>query len=277
MECCSRTQSMLNVSQNARVSKVLARSAVAVSFWPTPGAGRITANRGRSMKKRCVFAALLVVCSMVPRATRAQIVTFEGVPLGAIGNFYDGGAGPNFGIEFSPNALAVCLRPEANCLTNGSRGGLGDPSSQNTAMFFLGGGSTFLNSTPGFTDGFSFFYSSVFQTGSVNVYSGLGGTGTLLGTLDLGTTTSDCNPAVAQAVFCPFFPVGLSFSGTAHSVVFTGANNGIGFDDVTLGSNTAGVIESPDVTTTPEPSTIALVASGLGVVAIVARRRRARA
>jgi hypothetical protein len=41
-----------------------------------------------------------------------------------------------------------------------------------------------------------------------------------------------------DAGFCPFFPIGLAFSGTAESVSFAGVANQIVFDDVTFGSVT---------------------------------------
>ena len=131
-----------------------------------------------------------------------------------------------------------------------------------------------MNSNAGFTDGFSFFYTAVNSGGSFQVFSGLDGTGTLLGTLVLGTTPSGgCDPIYA-ASFCPFVAAGLDFAGTGHSVVFAGVANQIAFDDVTFGSSTPGGGGEP--TTTPEPASIVLMATGLCGVGVVARRRRTR-
>jgi hypothetical protein len=224
-------------------------------------------------------AALVLAIAILPRAAQGQVLNFEGIlPPGSqfvsIGNFYDGGAGPNFGIDFSANALALCLNTPGNICSNTSRGGLGDPSSQLGGLFFLDGPSTFMNSNAGFTDGFSFFYSAFNTGGSFQVFSGLDGTGTLLASLTLGTTPGTCS-AIYSANFCPFVAAGVSFAGTGHSVVFAGVSNQIVFDDVTFGSSTPGDLGGGD-TTTPEPASIALMATGLCGAGIVARRRRPR-
>ena len=227
---------------------------------------------------RWAAAALLVAVAILPRAAGGQVLNFEGIlPPGVqfapIGNFYDGGAGPNFGIDFSANALALFLNTTTEQLSNTSRGGQGDPTSQLGGLLFLDGPSTVMNSAAGFTDGFSFFYTAIAVGGSFTVFSGLDGTGTNLGTLALGTTPSTCDPSYG-AGFCPFFAAGLSFAGTGHSVVFAGVANQIVFDDVTFGSATPG--GGGGETTTPEPASIALMATGLCGVGVVARRRRTR-
>ena len=229
-----------------------------------------------SRSKKFATGLAIVAAFAAPVAGSAQVLTFEGIlsPPGAntspVGNFYNGGAGPNFGIVFSPNALAICLDTLAFTCPNSnvSRGGLGDPNSQGTGLFFLTGSSTFMNSLLGFGDGFSFFYTTIGAVGSFNVWSGLDGTGTLLASLALPLTPNGGCPAFPTELFCPFVAAGVAFAGTAHSVVFAGANNGIAFDDVTFGSATPGSV-------TPEPATIALVATGLVGVALMTRKRRA--
>lgn len=83
----------------------------------------------------------------------------------------------------------------------------------------------------GFTTGFSFNYVSLFDSGSVSVYSGLDGTGTLLATIDLTPNAGSCPGYDAE--FCPFSPIGVAFTGTAESIEFSGVANEIAFDDVT--------------------------------------------
>ncbi|NSW77936.1 MAG: PEP-CTERM sorting domain-containing protein [Chthonomonadetes bacterium] len=61
-------------------------------------------------------------------------------------------------------------------------------------------------------------------------------------------------------------PVGVNFAGVAKSVNFSGAANYIAFDNITLGSQTPGVI--------PEPGTMILFVSGLGVAAVARRRAK---
>ncbi len=201
---------------------------------------------------------------------------FEGVnatyPSGFsfVQNFYNGGtssvgtSGTNFGVAFSANAQAICLNTIGVTCSNTSRGGLA-PGSEKGALFFLGGGATFMNVAAGFDTGFSFNYVAINNPGSVSVFDGLDGTGTLLATLALPTTPS--GPCVGfNAGFCPFVPIGVGFLGTAKSVAFAGVADQIVFDDVTFGSITPGV---------PEPETYALMLAGLGVVGMLARRRKA--
>jgi hypothetical protein len=144
---------------------------------------------------------------------------------------------------------------------------LGDPNSQLGALFFLSGAETFMNVEAGFDTGFSFFYTAVNQSGSVSVYDGPNGTGTLLTTLFLPITPSACD-SVYGAGFCPFFPIGVGFVGTAQSVSFAGVANQIVFDDVTFGSITPGQTEIP------EPTTVSLIAGGVVIGAARKWRRR---
>jgi len=171
------------------------------------------------------------------------------------GTSSDGTTGTNYGVAFSDNAQAICLNTPGVFCSNTSRGGLGDPNSQKGALFFLSGAQTFMDVAAGFDTGFSFYYTAINQSGSISVFDGLDGTGNLLGTINLSTTPSQCDPAVYQAGFCPFFPIGVTFSGTAKSVSFAGVANQIVFDDVTFGSAQPGRI--------PEPTSLALIAIGL--------------
>jgi hypothetical protein len=121
----------------------------------------------------------------------------------------------------------------------------------------------------GFTKGFSFYYSAIVYPGSVSVYSGLDGTGSLLATLDLPVTPFGGAPQCRYGAYCPWFPVGVSFSGTAESAIFSGSANYIGFDNITLGASTPGGA-------TPKPATLTLFGSGLlSLVGLVRRRRKA--
>ena len=49
-----------------------------------------------------------------------------------------------------------------------------------------------MNVAAGFSTGFSFYYAAPFDTGSVTVWSGLNGTGTLLATDILALTPDGC-------------------------------------------------------------------------------------
>lgn len=212
--------------------------------------------------------ALAIALATVPgTAVAAQVLTFEGITAGTpIGGYYNGSGGPDFGVVFSPNAFAFCLNTLGSSLcSNTSRGGQGDPSSEHTGMFFNGGPVSFLNSTAGFTDGFSIFYSAIHFGASIDIWSGLSGTGSLLASIILPTTPSGPCPGYA-ADFCPFVGVGLSFAGTARSVTFGGRTLEVVFDDMRFGS-------SLPVQTVPEPSSLLLTTIGLAALGLVARRR----
>jgi len=229
-------------------------------------------------KIKLIAGIALVIAATALTATAGVIdLTFEGVapyPWDSsstyVQNFYNGGtdsagySGPNYGISFPANALAICLNSLTVVCSNTSRGGLGDPSSQQGALFFLSGSSTFLDDPAGFTTGFSFNYTAINEGGSIQVYSGLDGTGSLLATLTLPTTPSDCAPGY-DAGFCPFYPIGVTFAGTAESINFGGTANQIVFDDITFGSSTPGA--------TPEPTTLVLLGSFLGLGGLLRRRK----
>ncbi len=232
-----------------------------------------------------LIAVVVAVIALTAGSAVAAVIdlTFENIapyPNNSdvfIQNYYNGGSssigtsGPNYGVSFPSNALLICLNSlsvicgSGPTLSNVSRGGLGDPNSRMGGLFFLTGSSTFLDYAPGFTTGFSFNYTAILVGGSVTVWSGLDGTGTMLASLTLPTTASGPCPGY-NAQFCPFFPIGVSFAGTAKSIDFGGTANQIIFDDVTFGSSQVG---------TPEPSSLLLMGSGvLGLAGIVRRKLR---
>jgi hypothetical protein len=187
-----------------------------------------------------------------------------------VNNYYNGGLGgsgsgpgPNYGITFESNALAIISNQHG-----GSGNFAGNPSG-NTIVFFLTGTGDVMNVAGGFTTGFSFYYSAINDPGTVTVYSGANATGTVLATLNLPITPSQAGSATCQSdQFCPFTPFGVNFSGTAMSVDFSGTANQIGFDDITLGSSV------PDSGNSPEPATYALMGGGLLAAGLFRPRRR---
>ncbi len=230
------------------------------------------------------FAASMLLLLAIPAAASAQILTFEGVnsthptpnDYATVGGFYNGGvsgdgtSGTNYGISFTNNALGICLNTPGALCSNTSRGGLGDPNSARTGLFWLAGTETFMNVSAGFTGGFSFLYSAVNQGGNVTVWDDVNGSGNLLTTLVLGVTPSTCDVGIYQADFCSFVAAGSTFVGTAKSVAWGGVANQIVFDDVTLGSDVPG--NPGDVV--PEPATMTLLATGLAGMAASRRKRR---
>lgn len=213
----------------------------------------------------CAAMATLLVNVENAKASVIQL-TFEGLQdLESINGFYNGGtgslgsAGPNLGVAFSSNALAV-IDTDA-----GGSGNFGGEPTPDTIMFFLDG-NPFMDVAAGFTTGFSTYYSAIGFAGSLTIYDGLTGTGNILATLILPVTPSNGAPD-PNGAFSPLVPIFVAFSGTAKSVVFGGVENQIGFDNVTFGSINPG----PAV---PEPSTLTLLSLGAVGIAISARRRR---
>jgi hypothetical protein len=190
-----------------------------------------------------------------------------------VSSYYNGGLGgsgtgpgPNDGIVFSDNALALNDRN----LYFGSNV-TQEPSYPNS-MIFLSGTAATMNVTAGFDTGFSFYYSAPVYGGSITVYSGLNATGTILATLDLPLTPYAGDPACNGVPYCPFVKLGVAFDGTAMSVDFGGTENFIAFDNITLGSVTPG--DPNGGAGVPEPLTLALFGSGLAGLGVARRLRR---
>lgn len=187
-----------------------------------------------------------------PSAKAAQAATilldFEGLQnLEPINNFYNGGTGgfgstysQNLGIAFSGNSLAI-IDEDA-----GGTGNFGGEPSADTIAFFLTGDAAVMDVADGFDTGFSFFYAAVNRPGIVNVYDELGGVGNLLASIDLPLTPFEGSPD-PTGQFSPLLPFGVNFDGIARSVDFGGTIDRIGFDNITLGS------ETPEIDPIPEP------------------------
>lgn len=127
----------------------------------------------------------------------------------------------------------------------------GGTSAPNIA--YIAGTSATLDYAPGFTA--LTFSAGVFAPGTFSVYDGLGGLGTLLGSLTIDNPPADP---------FNFFLTGVSFSGIGRSVVVSGGSGAqIGWDDVTL--TLVGV---------PEPASLALTLTALGFMVGLRMRRR---
>ena len=198
-------------------------------------------------------AAIVVTGMLAATSASANVVAldFEGIGnLNPVGNFYNGGAGTNYGIQFSPDTLAVV---DADA---GGGGNFANEPSPNTIMFFLNASNAILDVATGFDTGFSFFYSSS-TTANVNVYDGLGATGNLLATLILEAQhTQNCSGDPTGG-FCNFSPIGVMFDGIAKSIDFGGTANFTGYDNITFGSVT------PDISPVPLPAAAWLFGSAL--------------
>jgi hypothetical protein len=186
-------------------------------------------------------------CLAVPATGSAavNVLTFEGLQdYEPVGDFYNGGTGgngstggPNYGVSFNPEALALIDSDE------GGNGNIANEPSGKTVAFFINGSNVTMNVAAGFTNGFSFKYASS-QAASVTVYDGLDGTGNVLGTLPLSANAFGC-PGDPGGDFGCWSPVGITFAGVAKSASFGAIANQAAIDDVTLGSATPGIQPGP--------------------------------
>jgi hypothetical protein len=231
------------------------------------------------MRKLSVTLAV-TVAAFVAEPAGGQVLRFDEIPGTAggdvlIGDFYNGagGAAYDFGVQFTGSAFALCLNHAGNPACSNTSWG-GDPAAaargtEQAGMYFLT--TPVMNRAAGFTTGFSFYYAKPNATpAGFEVWSGLNGTGVLLGSTSFAATPDGASlPNCFDANYCPFFAASVAFAGTGQSVVFTGGVNQIAFDDITFGSVVPGAV-------VPEPSTVALLASGLLAVGAAVRRRQAR-
>lgn len=230
------------------------------------------------MRKALLIAAGLAGCVATSPAAAVVTMNFENIGTYAgnsgiaVANFYNGGAasngatGPSLGVTFASNAWTLCLNttgPTTSC-SNASRGGVGDPASAFTGLYFASGTQTSLSDAAGFTSGISFVYAAPIDPGTVQIFSGTDGTGTLLASLNLTNSTTGCGSPY-NADFCPFSPVTLTFVGTARSVVFGGTAGQLVLDDISLG-----------ISPLPEPGTWAMMLIGFGAIGASLRIRRRR-
>ncbi len=214
------------------------------------------------MKRTLFLIALTLAFGAMAAQASTIVLDFGGLQdQEPILNYYNGGMGgfgsgpgPNDGIVFGADSLAIIS------VLNGGSGNYQYNPGVNIA-FFLSGAGDVMDVAGGFDTGFSFYYSAYYD-GSVDVYSGLDGTGTLLASLALPATPGYCNNSVY--FYSCWVPIGVSFGGTAESAVFSGSANYIGFADITLGSPNPG---------TPEPSTLIMFGSGvLGLAGVIRRK-----
>jgi hypothetical protein len=234
---------------------------------------------------RSLAVAAMLACIMSPAGAAPITLDFEGVgDQVQVGDYYGGGSGPDLGFTFSPEVIAL---EEFMVLPGGGTSGSGDienqPSGETVIYLLFDAGETpddIVNTDPaneasgildfaeGFVGAFSFFYSASTATQiipTVTLFDGLGGTGTALlsFSLALNWRGPDSDPCDAtNGEYCNWDLVERTVSSIARSIVFTGATNRIGFDDITINP-------------VPLPAGVWLLISGLFGFAALRRRRQA--
>ena len=201
--------------------------------------------------------ALFTVAPAVASAT-AFSVNFEkswDYASGEVRSYYDGGTagdgttGPNVGVTFV-NVSGLSNDADFTYYS-------GAPSTQGIAYAFTSSPTdrSFLNVASGVSNALAFYYSSpIAIIGAIQVYSGLDGTGTLLGSFDLSANIDGSNgyDVWSRAIF--------GFFGIARSFDLTASANVAGFDNIA---------------TVPEPGTmLMLLAGATGLATMRLRRKR---
>jgi hypothetical protein len=211
--------------------------------------------------KSMFIAALAATLFAAGPASSASITIDIDQPssFGFIEQFYAGGtdslglAGPDLGVAFGPDAMAL-----RNDETGPFFSGAPSPIGILTAV----GSAATMNVAAGFVGEVSFWYSSA-EAVQVNVWSGIDGTGSVLKTFQLANNaTSGCS----ASPFCNWEKLSLNLGAGAvgRSITFGDAGAMTGFDNVT-------------VTAVPEPESVVLLAFGLAGLGVAVARKKQQA
>lgn len=194
--------------------------------------------------KTWIAASVFATMALANSAQAQNIhIDFDTIATGAtVDSYYAGGTdsvgetGPNYGVTFTAG--------DWNAITD-----FGETSQPNFAYSASGQGS--FDVANGFTGAVNFTYGAFTDT-VITLYSGVGGTGSVL-----ASAVASANDPSAFSSFS------LSFGGTAHSFVISGGTGQFGFDDLDLRSGAA-----------PEPASWAMMLGGFGLVGGAMRARR---
>jgi hypothetical protein len=207
-----------------------------------------------------ISAMLLVWAPRNAAAGQTLSVTFDEPQLVSndpLLQFYNGGdtfrgigPGPNLGItfgllarEFKSSSLVGTYTPPGFMELYSDQAREGE------------GISTHMDVSGGFVGTVNFDYAAIDAGGRLRVYSGLGGTGSVLADLMLPVTSPITGPGT-------FVADSVSFTGIGFSMVFDGGNKQLAFDDFSL------------ISAVPEPPSWALLAIGGVICSAVLRAPR---
>jgi hypothetical protein len=225
-----------------------------------------------NMLRKQVGLALVMVAGMLACgvASAAVVMTFDQQNGNGeyVDNYYNGGCGGSYG-----GGSVTCGGPNYGVVWNGALEGYApnglwnntsNSSSPPGVIGFLDSDNAYMNVAAGFDTGFSFYYAAANVGGTIEVWSGLNGTGTMLASLSLPVTGADCDGITS---FSCWDPIGVTFAGTAMSVNFAGTANQIVFDNVTIGSGTP-------INGVPEPTALGMFGLGTLLLGLFAGMRR---
>ena len=171
--------------------------------------------------------------------------------------FYNGGTtfrgiggGPDLGVSFGLNA-----RVRTQDVLVGVYTGPGFMQLYSDTAREGEGISTRMNVSGGFVVSLDFSYAAIDSAGRLQIFDGLNGTGNLLADVLLPITSPQTGPG-------DFVPDSVVFAGVGRSVIFTGGNKQLAFDDFLTTS------------AVPEPSAWSLLGLGTALSAFVGLRQR---
>ena len=206
-------------------------------------------------------AALLLAAA--PAFAANTLIDFEGATsFASITDYYNGGS--DSAGAMGPSDFGVSFTGAAQALANDELGPYFSNAPTPGTVMFATDSSAVMNVAQGFTGELSFFYSAASSAlDVVTIYSGLNGTGNVLGLVSLSANAQ--MGGCSDSAFCNWQRIALSFAGTGQSVSFGGNAGGVAFDNVAINTVTAAV---------PEPQTTAMLAFGLAGLMVAVRRQR---
>jgi hypothetical protein len=201
------------------------------------------------MIKRSLAAALMGAAA--PAFAANVVLDFSGVTsFASIGQYYSGASGvpgTALGVVFGGDALGL-QNDFTTFFSNAPSPGAMVPVGPDSAM----------NVPGGFVGEFGFHYAaSAAVRDGVQLWSGLGGSGSLLASFDL---QANAQQGCGDSPYCRFDRLFGTFAGVAYSATFANAALTTAFDDIAF--------------RVPEPGTALLLA--LGAFGVVVGQRRGR-